>query len=55
MPLADYVAETMAILTHSPDALEICVERVKPLRFAEANGGYEAFFDKFNAAMSEPH
>jgi uncharacterized oxidoreductase len=31
---------------------EICVERVKVLRFAEANGGYEAFFKKFNNAMT---
>jgi uncharacterized oxidoreductase len=48
MPLKDYIAETMKILKSSPDATEICVERVKPLRFAEANGGYDAFFKNFN-------
>jgi uncharacterized oxidoreductase len=48
MPLKDYIAETMKILKNSPDATEICVERVKPLRFAEANGGYDAFFKNFN-------
>lgn len=48
MPLEDFIAETMNILKTSPDTTEICVERVKPLRFAEANGGYNAFFKKFN-------
>jgi uncharacterized oxidoreductase len=48
MPLDDFIAETMNILKTSPDATEICVERVKALRFAEANGGYDAFFKKFN-------
>jgi uncharacterized oxidoreductase len=48
MPLKDYIAETMNILKTSPGATEICVERVKPLRFAEANGGYDAFFKNFN-------
>ncbi len=52
MPLKDFIAETMNILKTSPDTTEICVERVKPLRFAEANGGYEAFFKKFNDAMA---
>ncbi len=48
MPLKDFIAETMKILKSSPEATEICVERVKPLRFAEASGGYEAFFKKLN-------
>jgi uncharacterized oxidoreductase len=48
MPLKDYIAETMNILKTSPGATEICVERVKPLRFAEPNGGYDAFFKNFN-------
>jgi uncharacterized oxidoreductase len=48
MPLKDYIAETMNILKTSPGATEICVERVKPLRFAETNGGYDAFFKNFN-------
>jgi uncharacterized oxidoreductase len=51
MPLKDFIAETMNILKTSPDATEICVERVKALRFAEANGGYDAFFKKFNDIM----
>jgi uncharacterized oxidoreductase len=52
MPLKDFIAEVMNILKTSPSATEICVERVKPLRFAEANGGYDAFFQKFNDAMA---
>jgi len=51
MPLKDFITETMNILKTSPNALEICVERVKPLRFAEANGDYDAFFKKFNDAV----
>ena len=52
MPLTDFIAEAMDILKGSPDATEICVERVKPLRFAEANGGYSAFFKQFNDART---
>ena len=52
MPLKDFIAETMNILKTSPGASEICVERVKPLRFAEANGGYDAFFKNFNDAIA---
>ena len=52
MPLQEFIAETMKILQDSPDATEICVERVKPLRFAERNGGYEAFVARFNDAMA---
>jgi uncharacterized oxidoreductase len=52
MPLKDFIHETMEILKTSPDVTEICVERVKPLRFAEAGGGYEAFFKKFNDSVS---
>ena len=52
MPLGEYIAETMNILKSSPHATEICVERVKPLRFAESSGGYDAFFKKFNDAIT---
>lgn len=44
MPLKDFIAETMHILKTSPDAIEICVERAKLWRFAEANGNYDALF-----------
>lgn len=52
MPLKDFIDETMRLLKHSPTAAEICVERVKPLRFAEANKNYDAFFKQFNDRMS---
>jgi uncharacterized oxidoreductase len=52
MPLKDFIAETMRILKTSPDASEICVQRVKPLRFAEANGDYDGFFKTLNDAMT---
>lgn len=48
MPLKDYIAEVMQILKASPDATEICVERVKPLRFAEAGGRYDDVFQQRN-------
>ena len=52
MPLKDFIAETMSILKSQPEATEILVERVKPLRFAEVNGGYDAFFGKFNDTVT---
>jgi len=52
MPLEDFIAEAMGILRDSPDATEILVERVKPLRFAEVNGGYDAFFKQRNDAIT---
>lgn len=52
MPLADFISEVMQIIKDGPQQGEICVERVKPLRNAEANGGYAEFFASFNAAMA---
>ena len=52
MPLEDYIEETMNILETTPDVTEVIVERVKPQRFAEASGGYDTFFKKFNDAMA---
>src|ERR1700726_3147007 len=52
MPLKDFISETMNILENSPNSTEICVERVKPLRFAEASGQYDAFFKNFNDGMT---
>jgi uncharacterized oxidoreductase len=57
MPLADFLNEVMEVLKAQPNASEILVERVKPLRFAGANGQekYEAFFQSFNDAMITSH
>ena len=55
MPLNDFIGEVMSILATQPDATEILVEPVKPLRLA-AGGGYKpadyaAFYKKFNDGM----
>jgi len=42
----------MSILKNSPDATENVVERAKPRRFAEANGGYDAFFTSLNEQVA---
>jgi uncharacterized oxidoreductase len=55
MPLKEFIAEVMNILKTSPEATEICVERVKPLRSAEASGNYDAFYKQFNDAMAGSH
>jgi uncharacterized oxidoreductase len=57
MPLADFLAEVIEIIKTQPNATEILVERVKPLRFAASNGQekYDAFFKQFNDAMMAPH
>jgi uncharacterized oxidoreductase len=54
MPLADFLNEAIHLIKTQPNATEILVERVKPLRFAGDNGPekYEAFFQQFNDAMS---
>jgi short-subunit dehydrogenase involved in D-alanine esterification of teichoic acids len=41
LPLEDYIDETLKLLAEQPDATEIVVERVKPLRYSEVNGAYE--------------
>uniref|UniRef100_UPI002584E11E SDR family NAD(P)-dependent oxidoreductase n=1 Tax=Pseudomonas sp. TaxID=306 RepID=UPI002584E11E len=51
MPLKEFIDEVMGIFQNSPDVEEILVERVKPLRFAEVNGGYADFFKQFNDQM----
>lgn len=53
MPLADYVAETVALLESTPDAKEIQVDRVKFLRYGEARGDYDQVVATVNA--HDPH
>lgn len=52
MPLAEFISEAMAIIGKGAPNGEILVERVKPLRNAEASGDYHGFFKKFNEAMA---
>lgn len=54
VPLEVFIAEVMEILKAQPDATEICVKQVHPLRFA-AEGGEkkcEETFRGFNDAMA---
>ncbi len=55
MPLADFLKEVMQIIRTQPTAAEICVERVKPLRFAAESGKFDATFSGLNEAMPAPH
>jgi uncharacterized oxidoreductase len=52
MPLAPFIEETMQLLAQQPTPKEILVERVKPLRFAEKNGSYDAIFEQL-ASVNE--
>jgi uncharacterized oxidoreductase len=55
MPLKDFISEVMQLLKQKPDATEICVERVKPLRFAAESGNFDATFQKINEAFAAGH
>jgi len=55
VPLKDFISEAMHILKYSPEVTEICVERVKPLRGAEASGNYDTFFKTFNDRAASAH
>jgi uncharacterized oxidoreductase len=53
MPLEEFITEVMGILQSQPNAKEICVKRVYPLRHAAEKGQneYESFFTQFNDSM----
>jgi uncharacterized oxidoreductase len=51
MPLDKFIAEVMEILKSQPAATEICVERVKLLRFAAESSNYDSVFEGLNKAM----
>jgi uncharacterized oxidoreductase len=55
MPLKDYIAETMKILKEQPEAKEILVERVLPLRYAEKSGDFDKAFQGFNDRLAASH
>ena len=44
MPLGDFIEQTMEMLFSDPTPSELCVDKVKALRFAEANGSHESLF-----------
>jgi uncharacterized oxidoreductase len=55
MPLKEYIAETMGLLSTQPTPAEICVKNVHGLRFAAENGRFDATFKGLNDAMSGGH
>jgi uncharacterized oxidoreductase len=54
MPLKDFIAETMQILKSQPEAGENCVEKVKPLRFAEATGTFDKMLQMLGQMTIDP-
>ncbi len=50
MPLDEYVSESLSILNAGAPHGEILVDRVKPLRSAEATGTFDAVFGMLNPA-----
>ncbi len=55
MPLKEFIAESIEILRTQPEATEICVKRVDPLRHAADSGHYAAVFEGMNDAMKAAH
>jgi uncharacterized oxidoreductase len=53
MPLDKFLAEVMEILKTQPTPAEICVESVKPLRFAAENGNFDVMFQRLNGAPGD--
>lgn len=51
-PLKDFISEVMEILRRQPEAEEICVQRVFPLRFAAEQGHYDQVFQGMNHEVS---
>ncbi|RYD31831.1 MAG: SDR family NAD(P)-dependent oxidoreductase [Verrucomicrobiaceae bacterium] len=54
MPLEEFITEVMDILTNQPDAKEVLVKRVEPLRFSFV-GGTEKYAEVFQGLNSMPH
>lgn len=55
MPLGQFIAEAMEILSQQPTPAEICVQNVGNLRFAAERGKFDAIFNGLNASMSDNH
>jgi uncharacterized oxidoreductase len=53
MPLGEFIAEVMQLLKTHPEAQEICVQRVVPMRFAAEQGQakYDGIFHGLNDGM----
>ena len=48
LPLDAFIDETMALFGEQPTPREILVERVRPLRSAEADGQFDERFTQLN-------
>ncbi len=55
MPLEEFLAEVMKILSTEPTPAEVNVERVKPLRFAAERGAFDPTFKGLNDAVANRH
>ena len=56
MPLAEFIAEVMDILTTQPDVKEVIVKRCEPLRYAAESGNFdkELFQNKYSKMPTFP-
>jgi uncharacterized oxidoreductase len=54
MPLEDFLTEVMQILRTQPTVNEVCVDRVKAMRFAAEKGTFDEAFQGLNEAMPGP-
>ena len=54
MPLKEFIEEVMSLLKSQPDAKEVCVKTVYPLRFSAEHGQqkYEEFFQHLNDSFT---
>jgi uncharacterized oxidoreductase len=52
MPLAEFIAEVMQIFQTQPTPAEICVERVKGMRYAAEAGKFDAIFQGLNGSFN---
>jgi uncharacterized oxidoreductase len=50
MPVDKFITEVIGILKNQPSVAEICVERVKSLRYAAESGQFDAIFNNLNQA-----
>jgi uncharacterized oxidoreductase len=51
MPLAEFIAEVMDILTKNPDATEVIVKPCEPLRYAAETGNFDKAFEMVNSLL----
>ncbi|GAA2126676.1 SDR family oxidoreductase [Streptomyces synnematoformans] len=48
-PLEDYIDDTWKVLAEQPDATEVIIDRVKPLRYSEVENRYAATVETVNS------